>query len=215
MPNTIEQFRSRIRFFEDCPYHLDMLFKVMTKNSSLSKIKGIKRYLQRYEEVYKTYVTFEEILKNNPKQNFKTTIGKKEEEDYEQYNVITKQFKLDQLAFYEELYHSDDLLEAYKNKLQQMYPYVEVATLQDLKLEKYSSDLMGNNKEIILKENKDDFREKMKNLGVGKAHKNTLPSLKIINKMVGNLGYKLTNDVRIYVAEEKKHKRIWKLQKDC
>lgn len=142
MINTIEQFRSRLRFLEGSPYHLDLLFKVMTKTSSNNRIKSIEMYLQRYEELYKTYGTFEEILKHNPKKKFKIGFGA-EPEDYERYNSITRQLKLDQLSFYKKLSNSDDLLETYKEVLKEMYPHVEIVTVKDLKVKKYLGDLMN------------------------------------------------------------------------
>lgn len=42
MINTIEQFRSRLRFVEDSPYHLDLLFKVMTKHLLIIELKILR-----------------------------------------------------------------------------------------------------------------------------------------------------------------------------
>lgn len=215
MINTIEQFRSRLRFAENSPYHLDLLFKVMTKTSSNNRIKKIKMYLQRYEELYKAYGTFEEILKHNPKQKFKVGFGP-EPEDYEQYNSITRQLKLDQLSFYEKLSNSDNLLETYKEVLQEMYPHVEIITVKDLKVEKYLDDLMNCEEEIIFKNNeaKQKFREDMRNLNVVTVHKQSLPSIKTINNRINGLGY-LLEDKRIYIGGEQEYKRFWKLRKSC
>lgn len=215
MINTIEQFRSRLRFAEDSPYHLDLLFKVMTKTSSNNRIKKIKMYLQRYEELYKVYGTFEEILKHNPKQKFKVGFGS-EHEDYEQYNPITRRLKLDQLNFYEKLSNSDNLLETYREVLKEMYPHVEIVTVKDIKVEKYLDDLMNGEKELIFKsdEAKQKFREDMRNLNVVTVHKQSLPSIKTINKGINGLGY-LLEDTRIYIGGKKGYKRCWKLTKSC
>lgn len=215
MINTIEQFRSRLRFAEDSPYHLDLLFKVMTKTSSNNRIKSIEMYLQRYEELYKAYGTFEEILKHNPKKKFKVGFGA-EPEDYEQYNSITRKLKLDQLSFYKKLSNSDDLLETYKEVLKKMYPHVEIVTVKDLKVEKYLDDLMNGEEEIIFKndEAKQKFREDMRNLNIVTVHKQSLPSVKTINKGINGLGY-LLEDTRIYVGGEIEYKRFWKLMKSC
>ncbi|MFD2868434.1 DEAD/DEAH box helicase family protein [Kurthia populi] len=215
MINTIEQFRSRLRFEENSSYHLDLLFKVMTKQSSTNKIKKIKMYLQRYDELYKAYGTFEEILKHNPKQKFKVGFGA-EPEDYEQYNQITRQLKLDQLSFYEKLSNSDNLLETYKEVLQEMYPHVEIVTLQDLKVKKYLDNLMYGKEEILFKndEAKQKFREDMRELNIVTVHKKNLPSLTTICDGIKSLGYVL-EDKRVYVGGETKYKRCWKLTKSC
>lgn len=215
MINTIEQFRSRLRFLEGSPYHLDLLFKVMTKTSSNNRIKYIEMYLQRYEELYKAYGTFEEILKHNPKKKFKIGFGS-EPEDYEQYNSITRKLKLDQLSFYKKLSKSSNLLITYKEILKEMYPHIEIVTVQNLKIEKYLSELMNGEKEIIFKDDeaKKQFREDMRKLNVVTVHKKSLPSIKTINKGINGLGYFLM-DKRIYVGGETKYKRFWKLMKSC
>lgn len=215
MINTIEQFRSRLRFLEDSPYHLDLLFKVMTKTSSNNRIKNIKMYLQRYEELYKVYGTFDEILKHNPKQKFKIGFGS-EPEDYEQYNSITRKLKMDQLTFYEKLSKSNNLLETYKEVLKEIYPHVEIVTVQSLKVEKYLNELMNGEKEIIFKddETKKQFREDMRTLNVVTVHKKSLPSLTTISDGINSLGY-LLEDKRVYVGGKIGYKRCWKLTKSC
>lgn len=215
MINTIEQFRSRLRFAENSPYHVDLLFKVMTKTSSNNRIKKIKMYLQRYEELYKVYGTFDEILKHNPKTKFKIGFGL-EPEDYEQYNSITRKLKMDQLSFYEKLSKSNNLLETYKEVLKEMYPHVEIVAVQSLKVEKYLNELMNGEEEIIFKNDqaKQKIREDMRNLNVVTVHKRNLPSLKTINKGISGLGY-LLEDKRVYVGGEIGYKRYWKLTKSC
>lgn len=170
-------------------------------------------YLQRYEELYKVYGTFEEILKHNPKIKFKIGFGA-EAEDYEQYNSITRKLKMDQLFFYEKLSKSQDLLGTYKEVLKEMYPHVEIVTVQSLKVEEYLNELMNGEKEIIFKDNEEkyQFREEMRRLNVVTVHKKSLPTMKTINEYINLLGYTITNKP-IYVGGETEYKRCWNLTK--
>lgn len=54
----------------------------------------------------------------------------------------------------------------------------------------------------------------MRNLNVVTVHKQSLPSIKTINKGINRLGYLLV-DTRIYIGEEIEYKRFWKLMKSC
>ena len=181
LPNTIEQFRSRIRFSQNSPYHLDLVFKVMSKKSSLMKIKKIKQYLKRYDELYKLYRDFNTVLENNPKRIFKIGFDI-ETEDYEQYNAITRAFKEDQLEYYQRIYNAENNLEEYRKIFKEMYPHIEIINIKTLKIKQYLESLLEGQQSILLEpERKENFRKRMKGFKVDKEHPNELPALNRIN----------------------------------
>ncbi|MGE7772300.1 DEAD/DEAH box helicase family protein [Viridibacillus arvi] len=214
IPNTYDQFRSRIRIEKESDFHVDLLFRVLTKKSMQLKMEKIKKEFNDYKEKIKKYKTFENMMKHNPA---KFKIGfDKEVDDYERFNPVRMKFIKTKYNYLKKLYYSKNLIETYNQMLQKMYPkavirIVEYTDLFDTKIY-LEGWLNGSNKVKLKKDEKEQIKNDLKVLRLDKKNPNNPVGLdRIKNHLTDkNLPYSIE---RARSTIEFQQQNVWILKK--
>ncbi|WP_169786345.1 DEAD/DEAH box helicase family protein [Viridibacillus arvi] len=210
IPNTLEQFRSRIRVNKNKHYHVDLIFYV--QKPPLWIIKQLKEKINDIEQVYKSLGDYETIVREH-----KQVIGERFRESgvisERKYNPITKKLLNEKLTFYKAIYDSKNVLEYYREMLKEMYPCATVTNISAVKVVEFFEELFqGKNVYTLDEEQKDLLKAKMKEIQIDRRHSNEVPSLLRINNY-------LKKEQLPYVIKSKKtringnQKRVWQLLK--
>ncbi|WIL38005.1 DEAD/DEAH box helicase family protein [Kurthia sp. YJT4] len=210
LPNTIEQFRSRIRVKAGDSYKVDLIFYI--QRPKIWQLDNLQIELNRINDLYEEFGSYEDvILKHNQAfgKRFRShgIISEKE------FNPITKALLEDKLNFLKVMYYATDLMRFYKKFLSEMYPTKDIIAYKAVEIEKQLNKLMEGSTVVDLSDVKQlELRQMMKAYRIDPRHSNELPHFKRINDFLKEekLPYIIVNPrVRI----EGKQKRIWRLIK--
>lgn len=184
IPNTIDQYRSRIRFNKESDFHIDLLFRVLTKQSMYMKMKKIEKEFDDYNEKKKKYGSFENMMKHNPKNNPEGFKDKEKVDDWERFNPVRMKFLRTKNDFLKKLYYSKNIIETYTQILQEMYPkaVIQVIEYTDLfNVESYLEGyLKGSNEVQLIKKQQEQIKNDLTALKLDKKHPNNVFGLKRI-----------------------------------
>lgn len=216
IPNTIDQYRSRVRFNKDSDYHVDLLFRVLTKQSMYMKMKKIKDEFNYYNDKIKKYGSFENMMKHNPKNNPEGFKDSKKVDDWERFNPVRMKFLRTKYNFLKKLYYSKNIIETYTQMLQEMYPkavikVIEYTNLFDIEgyLEGY---LKGFNEVQLIKKQQEQIKNDLTALKLDKKHPNNVFGLKRIKD------YFKDNHIQFEISRDRatidgKQQSVWILKR--
>ncbi|MGG0655538.1 DEAD/DEAH box helicase family protein [Rummeliibacillus pycnus] len=199
IPNTIEQYRSRVRFNKKADYHMDLVFRVLTKQSMYLKMKKIEKEFDTYNELMKKYGSFESIMNHNPAKKVEGFKDKSKVDDWERFNLLRMKFLKTKYKFLKKLYYSKNIIELATQMLQKMYPKAIITVIEysDLfNVENYFNNLLNGSNEIaILKNQKEQIKNDLKALKLDKKHPNNPVGLDRIKDFFkdNHLPFKINN----------------------
>ncbi|MGE7984139.1 DEAD/DEAH box helicase family protein [Solibacillus sp. NPDC093137] len=217
LPNTIEQFASRVRIAKNLPFHVDIIFYV--KRPYKTHIDDLKEKLEDIELVYTHEEDYAKIIESNEKYielfggfgEFET--GMKTVK-LEKINPITKAFLKEKIEYYEQIHDAEEAIEYFANMFSNMYPNAKIIKQKYKELKNILENLFkeGQEKIELYGSQQTEFREEIHSLKYYPKHQKYLPGLKKIKELLikSNLEYSLTS-FQIKINGERP--TVWEISK--
>lgn len=199
MPNTMEQYRSRVRFDKESEYHVDLLIRVLSKQSMKMKMKNIRKEIDTCNKLMEKYGSFENIMKHNPANNLEGFEDKSKVDDWERFNPVRMKYLNTKYNFFKKVYDSKDNIQLVVQKSKKMYPQanIQVIDYTDLfDVEGYFNGLLnGSNIVNLPKEKKERIKNDLKVLRLDKRQPNRKVGLDKIKDLFKekNLPFEINN----------------------
>ncbi|VEI06071.1 DEAD/DEAH box helicase family protein [Kurthia zopfii] len=210
MPNTLEQFRNRIRIKKDDPFHIDIIIYV--QRPPKWQLDILKNKLKEINDIYDELESYERVIMEH-NHAFGKRFRKGGVISEREYNPITKKLLEEKIAFFKGMYEAKNLIEFYRGFLIEMYPDKKIINYKALEFDYFLESLIGEVESINLTNiQQQQLRFKMKELRIDPRHSNELPHLNRINSFLKEekIPYILKNPV---IRIEGKQTRIWRLEK--
>lgn len=210
--STIIQFASRIRVKNQDEFYVDLIF--LMKKTDKKIINKMKERLKKMKRNYKVYGDYEQICKRH-----NHCIGERDSLDgiiaMRECNPITMKCLEEKIAFQEKFYESEQLLNSYTKLLNELYPNVPIICLEKMKIEKELDVLVKDSKSftLITREEKMEFRLKMKESGIKTRIKDGIPSINLINDFFEqyNINYRIKQQRKRFDGN-KDQTRYWAVE---
>lgn len=189
LPNTIEQFASRIRIAKGLPLHVDIIFYVKRPNKH--HIDELKGKLNEIESIYGSEEEYADIIHSNEKYielfgGFgEFEIGEKTVK-LEKINPITRACLNEKVTYYKRIHNAENAIEYFYNMFSKMYPNAKIIKYKYKGLKTIFDNLFCNGQgEIKLNvEQQEIFRNNIHSLGYYPKHTNDIPGLNKIKKLI-------------------------------
>lgn len=215
VPNTIEQFASRVRIAKDLPLHVDIIFYVKRPNKH--HIDELNRKLNEIDSIYASEEDYADIIHSNEKYielfgGFgEFMIGEKTVK-LEKINPITRACLNEKVKYYKKIHDIEAATEYFSNMFSTMYPHAKVIKQKYKGLKTIFDNLFCNGHEKVELDDEQQlkFRTNIQSLGYYPKHANDIPGLVKIRTLIDkcNLPF-IINSKQKPKQIDGKRPRVW------